>query len=319
MRRMSDLPRRDLHRLSNYLDGGLTPREADALENLVQEDENLQWALEEMRRTRKLLRAVPQLPAPRNFTLTPEMVGTRISRSAPLLRYATAIAMLAFTFTLGTDFLMNMAGGLAASAPAMEAVSNMAAKEAAPLGALEEEAEPMAVVAEENAAGEQMDMQTAPAVDAIPEMEMEEPAEAALLEEEAPVPSAVEEEIQAMEVPAAEHQAAETYAADEGRSIEAPALGGGNDGEEQTLTGEQQVLSDMDEYEAADNERTAVEQEGVEDQAPAVRWAASDETARGGVERQPFLQRLSLLRILEIVTGLTSLILGLIWLRLRKR
>ena len=321
MRRMSSLPKRDLRKLSAYLDGELTPQEANAVEQLVKENADLKWAFDEMRRTRKLVQALPELQAPRNFTLSREMADARAFRPAPFLRYATAIAMLAFALTLGTDFLMNMAGGMRAAEPAVEVMSDFAAKEAESVGEVIEEAAPM-MMEEVPETGEQMDMLAETAVDELHQEEMEAPVEAELTEMEAPEPSAAEEEIAAMEAPAEEDQAAGGVGDDVERSAE-------NLGEDwvegESGTSAESVEEPEESYFESQAADAADESMGIHDLEGAGELEAQE--APAPMEETPareqisldFLQNLSLLRILEIFTGLVTLILGLVWLRQRKR
>jgi len=87
---------RNLEALSAYLDGELTGNDRERIEKLLQEDENLQNWHEELNRTRTILRSTPALRAPRNYMLTPEMVGQKekVSRAFPILRFASAFAAL---------------------------------------------------------------------------------------------------------------------------------------------------------------------------------------------------------------------------------
>ncbi len=52
MRRTSDLSQRELRKISAYLDGLLTPQEADAFERSLKNDVELAWALAEIRKRR---------------------------------------------------------------------------------------------------------------------------------------------------------------------------------------------------------------------------------------------------------------------------
>lgn len=77
---------RDWELLSAYLDGELNARDKARLEGRLQASTDLHAALNDLRRTRALLRAQPRLRAPRNFTLTAESAGIRSSsRPAPRL------------------------------------------------------------------------------------------------------------------------------------------------------------------------------------------------------------------------------------------
>jgi len=68
---------RDLEVLSNYLDGQLTTGERARLEARLQTELELRTVLEQIRQTRAAVRNLPFLRAPRNYTLTPKMVGVR--------------------------------------------------------------------------------------------------------------------------------------------------------------------------------------------------------------------------------------------------
>ena len=114
MRRLSDLPLRDLELLSAYLDGELTPRESDRLQARLEAEADLRWALEELRRTVSVVRSLPEVRPPRSFTLTPEAAGSRARPAVyPLLQLATALATLAFAAVVGLDALSSRATGVA--------------------------------------------------------------------------------------------------------------------------------------------------------------------------------------------------------------
>lgn len=107
---------RDIEQLSEYLDGRLNASDSARLESRLASDPALASALEAMRASRALLRRMPKRRAPRNFTLTPAMVGRKppLPRSYPVLRFATALATVLFALS----FVTNRVGQLAASAPA---------------------------------------------------------------------------------------------------------------------------------------------------------------------------------------------------------
>jgi hypothetical protein len=121
---------RDWEQLSAYLDRQLKPSERSRLEARLQVDPGLRTALEELRRTRAVLRSTPQPRAPRKFTLTPEMVGARPARRlAPALGFVSALASIALIFVLIGDIF----GRTAPAAPA--AAPQLAAKAIRPTGA----------------------------------------------------------------------------------------------------------------------------------------------------------------------------------------
>lgn len=109
--------RRDIELLSSYLDGQLKPSESARLEARLAADRDLRAVLDDLRSTRNLLRQLPARKAPRNFTLTPKMVGKNppLPRAYPAFRFVTALASLLLFFTVGLNFL---APQLASQSPA---------------------------------------------------------------------------------------------------------------------------------------------------------------------------------------------------------
>ena len=90
------LSERDWAQLSAYLDGALGARERAALERRLAAEPHLRQALDELRETVALLRALPTLRAPRDFTLDPALYG-RARR-----RWWSAAAALQLSGALGT-------------------------------------------------------------------------------------------------------------------------------------------------------------------------------------------------------------------------
>jgi anti-sigma factor RsiW len=101
------MKQRDLELLSSYLDGQLKPSESARLEARISSDPDLRAVLDDLRSARGLLRRLPMRKAPRNFTLTPKMVGKNppLPRSYPAFRFVTALASLMLFFTLGVNFV----------------------------------------------------------------------------------------------------------------------------------------------------------------------------------------------------------------------
>jgi hypothetical protein len=99
--------RRDLELLSSYLDGQLSPSDSARLETRLSSEPNLRAVLDDLRGARSLLRGLPLRKAPRNFTLTPKMVGKNppLPRTYPAFRFVTALATLMLFFTVGLNFL----------------------------------------------------------------------------------------------------------------------------------------------------------------------------------------------------------------------
>lgn len=107
---------RDVERLSAYLDGQLSRAETTRLETRLQTDPALAAILMDLRQARAALRRTPVRRAPRNFILTPKMAGIRppVPRAVPALSWASAMAMLLFVCTLGTNLVGRLSFPLAA-------------------------------------------------------------------------------------------------------------------------------------------------------------------------------------------------------------
>lgn len=103
----------DIELLSAYLDQELDPGESARLEARLQVEPDLNSALRDLRRTRQVLRSLPVVRAPRNFTLTPDAAG--ILRKEPgwlrwfsTLRLSSALAGLMLILVLMGDFLTGL-------------------------------------------------------------------------------------------------------------------------------------------------------------------------------------------------------------------
>jgi len=112
---------RDVEQLSAFLDGQLSQAEKARLEARIQSDPALAAALADLHQARAILRRTPKRHLPHNFTLTLKMAGIRppVPRLVPALGWASAVAMLLFILTLGTNLLGQISFG--ASAPMMAA------------------------------------------------------------------------------------------------------------------------------------------------------------------------------------------------------
>ncbi|RPI81909.1 MAG: hypothetical protein EHM41_19665 [Chloroflexi bacterium] len=103
----TNISRRDIELLSAYLDGQLDARRKAKLESRLQNETELNKMLEELSRTRTLLRSAPKLKAPRSFKLKPEMVAKRQARPVyPVFQFASAMAMILLVFVLLGDYLV---------------------------------------------------------------------------------------------------------------------------------------------------------------------------------------------------------------------
>jgi hypothetical protein len=154
MKNLSELSRRDLERLSAYLDGELSQKESTRLEARLRVEPTLRDAFKELKLTSRLVSSLPEVRPPRNFTLSPEMVGVREKRSMyPIFRFATVVAAVAFAILVGADtFFLSESGMMSDMIPAAapEVMLEEAPKEVfeaaeAPVEALVEE--PMAIEA----------------------------------------------------------------------------------------------------------------------------------------------------------------------------
>jgi len=107
---------RDVEQLSALLDGQLSPSDSARLNTRLTSEPLLTSTLDALRESRMLLRRLPHRRAPRNFLLTPKMVGQKppLPRSYPVFRFATALATILF----GLSFVTSQVGKMAASAPA---------------------------------------------------------------------------------------------------------------------------------------------------------------------------------------------------------
>jgi hypothetical protein len=127
---------RELELLSTYLDGELGPDQLQTLTARLQAEPDLREWLESLRRVKLMVGSLPRMRAPRNYTLTPDMVTVRSQKKQPFiasLRLATALAAIMLVVLFSVEFLVT-SGPLArpqlASEPVMEAA--MVADEAEP-------------------------------------------------------------------------------------------------------------------------------------------------------------------------------------------
>ncbi len=114
---------RDIENLSAYIDGQLNAADAARLEARLKTDHELESALRDLSATRNILRKLPARKAPRNFTLTRQMVGLKppLPRTYPLFRFATVFAAVLFmcSFTATTlSPLVSFGAAAPAAAPA---------------------------------------------------------------------------------------------------------------------------------------------------------------------------------------------------------
>lgn len=94
--------------LSAYLDNQLPPKDRARLEARLKQEADLRQALEELRRTRAVLRSQRPLRAPRNFTLTPAMAGVKRQKAQSL---GSPFGVLRLASVLATIFLVLLTVG----------------------------------------------------------------------------------------------------------------------------------------------------------------------------------------------------------------
>jgi hypothetical protein len=123
------LSRKDYLLLSAYLDGELPQTELQRFEKRLLSDQQFKRTLEELAYTKRLLRAMPRIRAPRNFMLTPERVKKTARRQ--IFQPAWGLVSAVSTFLLlmifaGTSIIPRLAASRAA-VPEMASLSNDAA------------------------------------------------------------------------------------------------------------------------------------------------------------------------------------------------
>jgi hypothetical protein len=112
---------RDIENLSAYIDGQLNSADAATLESRLKTDAELASALRDLSAARNILKKLPARKAPRNFTLTRQMVGLKppLPRTYPIFRFATAFATILFVMSLSVNMLSPFVSfGAPAAAPA---------------------------------------------------------------------------------------------------------------------------------------------------------------------------------------------------------
>jgi anti-sigma factor RsiW len=103
---------KDFERLSAYIDNQLSPAEKADLEARLAKEPELQAGLNDLRRTVRVLRSLPTVKPPRNFTLTAEQVGARARRGPlfPAFRLAAALCTLLLGLAVARDYVTTSLG-----------------------------------------------------------------------------------------------------------------------------------------------------------------------------------------------------------------
>jgi len=122
-----DISRQDWQLLSEYIDDELSDQQKARLEARLDEEQDLRGAYRKLQWTRDILRSTPRITAPRNFILTPQMVGQHQPQTLfPVFRMATVLVSFLLVAVLIFDFgVTNLPLGAmapAAPAPRQEAV-----------------------------------------------------------------------------------------------------------------------------------------------------------------------------------------------------
>lgn len=118
---------KDINILSAYQDNALKAKEVEKLEARLKREPGLREVLEDLRRTKLVISRLERVRAPRNYTLTPDMVKIRTQKRNPLfttLRLASSFAAILLVALFGVQYLLQ--GGfqqatLQSEAPMMEA------------------------------------------------------------------------------------------------------------------------------------------------------------------------------------------------------
>ncbi len=101
----------DFERLSAYIDRELPPDEQTALEQRLQNEPDLRRELDELRIIVQAVRGLPTVQRPREFTLTPEMVGTGQPTPEPRFLLFPATPLVSALSSVAAALLL-IAGGL---------------------------------------------------------------------------------------------------------------------------------------------------------------------------------------------------------------
>ncbi|MBE3039866.1 MAG: hypothetical protein IMZ62_13780 [Chloroflexi bacterium] len=127
----TQLSPKDWQLLSEYVDGQLSARQKEKLEQRLQADVGLRQGVEEMRQTRAILRSVPRLKVPHNFTLTRAMASEALLRS-PWVRVLSYSSVLSLALVIITVLFQLLPAAVPLASQAPMVVMKGARAEAAP-------------------------------------------------------------------------------------------------------------------------------------------------------------------------------------------
>ena len=139
-----NLSPRDWELLSSYIDGQLSNGKRVQLEARLNVNADLRAALDDLTRTRAMLRSLPRVKAPRSFKITPELVGQREPRRIyPFFQLASALSSVMLVLVLLTDFLgfrfQVPLGRMASQAPEPTTAAEVLMESSPPPGILAED------------------------------------------------------------------------------------------------------------------------------------------------------------------------------------
>jgi len=136
----------DWQRISEYLDGQLSPQEKARLEARLQTDPDLHMAYSELRQTKILLKSAKNLKAPRNFTITEAQALTikpvRKNRFLPVLSFSSVLATVLMIFAI--FFELSSGANMTAKVANQQPEASLA-MESAPMDSRSSEGNPMII------------------------------------------------------------------------------------------------------------------------------------------------------------------------------
>lgn len=99
---------KEIKKLSAYLDDEMNLGRRQIFEAELERNSEMQSELERMRKTKAMVGMLPRLAAPRQYTLTPDMVTERVKTKHPFLAYArlaTSLAAIMLLVLFSVDFI----------------------------------------------------------------------------------------------------------------------------------------------------------------------------------------------------------------------
>jgi len=136
----------DWQRISEYLDGQLSPQEKSRLEARFQTEPDLNMAYLELRQTKILLKSAKYLKSPRSFTITEAQALTikpvRKNRFLPVLSLSSVLATVLMIFAI--FFELNSGANLTAKVASEQPAASLA-MESAPMDSRAFEENPMII------------------------------------------------------------------------------------------------------------------------------------------------------------------------------